>query len=431
MEARPIKIFTSSNVPRLRYIADLILNDILGLSWEIVTDKRKVGKSPVINYSDDNITGSVKINPVPLLFETGIKDQGIEVTEWKSLPVFFRSTHDAEFPFDIFAASFYLVTRYEEYLEFSPDEHGRFRGSDSLAYRNGFLGIPVVDLWAKELAIALVRKYQSLAFKRNTYRYLVTADLDEPYAHAGKSLAGKIEDFIHDLAGKSHRSDSQHKGEKDPYDVFDYMLKSIETNGSDARFFFPAGNHSEFDKNPSWKSEEYRTLIAGIADKFPAGLHPSYQASFSLPSLKTEIDRLRKILGKEFTASRFHYLRISMPLSYRNLSSLGITEDFSMGFHDEPGFRAGIARPFMFYDVQEDRITSLKIFPFQLMDVTLTGYKKLTPDSARDTFSNLISQTRKVGGLFISIWHNTTLLDNEECRAWREVFEYMLKEQKA
>ena len=54
MEVKPVKIFTSQNSPRLRFIADLILNEILGLSWEIITDKRKLGKFPVINYSDEN-----------------------------------------------------------------------------------------------------------------------------------------------------------------------------------------------------------------------------------------------------------------------------------------------------------------------------------------------------------------------------------------
>jgi hypothetical protein len=116
-------------------------------------------------------------------------------------------------------------------------------------------------------------------------------------------------------------------------------------------------------------------------------------------------------------------------LSYRNLSAAGISEDYSMGFQDEPGFRAGIARPYMFYDVAEDKRTNLTIFPFQVMDVTLKGYKKLNPEMAKETISNMISQTRKVGGLFVSIWHNTTLLDTPECRKWREVFEFTLREQ--
>ena len=433
MEVKPVKIFAAGNMPRLRYIADLLLHEILGLSWEIITDKRKLGKFPVINYSDDSIPGSLKISPTPLLHDTGIGAQDIKVTEWKSLPIFFQTSPDCDLPFDIFAASFYLVTRYEEYLDFMPDEFGRFKGSGSLAFINGFLGIPVIDLWTRELAIALVRKYQTLAFKRNSYKALLTVDLDEPYAYLGKGIIGNIGGFIHDLTSKTgrvtQRFDTIAKGGKDPYEVFDYILESIDKNGSETNFFVPVGNRSDYDKNPSWKNEEYKRLITRIAETYKVGLHPSFKASAGSPVLGTELGRLESILRKKIICSRFHFLKIVMPKSYRNLSAAGITEDFSMGYQDEPGFRAGIARPFTFYDVSEDRITRLRIFPFQVMDVTLSGYKKLKADAAKRAIGNMISQTKKVGGLFISIWHNTTLLDTPEYREWRDVFEFTLKEQ--
>ena len=433
MEVKPVKLFASGNVPRLRYIADLLLREILGLSWEIVTDKRKLGKYPVINYSDDNIPGSVKISPVPLIYETGVNSQEITVKEWKSLPVFFQTSSDSDIPFDIFAASFYLVTRYEEYLDFVPDEFGRFKASGSLAFIHGFLEIPVIDMWARELAIALVRKFQTLAFKRNNFEALLTVDIDEPFAYPGKGLFGSISRFIHDLASKpgrvEHRPEAIARGAKDPYEVFDYILECINRIGTQTNFFIPVGNRSEFDKNPSWKNEEYRKLIRKIAEIFKVGLHPSYRASTLFPVLATEMGRLKTILKKDITSSRFHFLKMTIPGSYINLSAAGITEDFSMGYQDEPGFRAGIARPFMFYNVSEDIVTNLRIFPFQVMDVTLTGYKNMSPDAAKETIGNMLLQTRKVGGLFASIWHNTTLLETPECQCWRDLFEFTLKNQ--
>jgi hypothetical protein len=433
MEGKPIKIFASAELPRLSYIADLILHEILGLSWEIVTDKRKLGKYPVINYSVENIRGSFRISPVKLLFETEVSPQEIVMGNWNGLPVFFQSSDNADLPFDIFAASFYLVARYEEYVKFQPDEYGRFRSSGSLAFKHGFLGIPVVDLWAKELARYLVKKFQTLTFKRNEYRAIVTFDIDEPFAFLGRNLIGNIGGFIHDITSKSknasHRLNCLTGEEKDPYEVFDYMLNSCRRNNSDTKFFFPVGNHSGFDKNPSWKNSEYRELIQRIARKSAIGIHPSFKGSTDFSLVQAEIQRLNTILNNECHLSRFHFLKIVMPVSYRNISNAGISEDYSMGYNDEPGFRAGIARPFRFYNVIEDQITSLRIYPFQVMDVTLTGYKRLTPGEAKDIISNLIHHTKKVGGLFISIWHNTSLLDSSECREWREVFEFTLGEQ--
>ncbi len=271
MENKPVKIFAASDVPRLRFVADLIFNEILGLSSVIVTDKRKLGKSFVINYSDEKVAGSFRINPTGLLFETGTRPQEIKVNDWKGLPVFFQASAEADFPFDIFAASFFLVTRYEEYLKFQPDEFGRFRSSDSLAVKKGFLGIPVVDFWAKELAKALVKKFQTLTFKRNEFKAALTFDIDEPFAYLGKNLAGNIGGFLHDIASRSksasHRLGCLTRGEKDPYEVFDYMIEAGISGKTDTKFFIPVGDHSEFDKNPSWKNEQYRDLIKRIADK--------------------------------------------------------------------------------------------------------------------------------------------------------------------
>jgi hypothetical protein len=117
------------------------------------------------------------------------------------------------------------------------------------------------------------------------------------------------------------------------------------------------------------------------------------------------------------------------PVSYRNLSGAGISEDYSMGFPDEPGFRAGIARSYLFYDVSEDKQTNLKIIPFQVMDATLYQYRKLNPAESKGIIFKLIDETRKAGGHFVSIWHNTSLLESPEWQEWRELFTTMLNYQ--
>ncbi len=432
MDSRPVRIYSVKDVPRLRYIAGIILGDILGLTWEVITDKRKLGKHPVINYSDETISGSFRIDPCSLLFETGISEREIIVNEWKRLPVFFQTSSESDLPFDIFAASFYLITRYEEYLEFQPDEYGRFKAGSSLAFKNGFLGIPIVDIWAKELSKAILKKFNNLTFKSNEFKALLTIDTDQPFAYLGQGLLRSLGGLFNDIKNNKSTADRYRtvtNGNGDPYEVFDYITEKIESHNSDSRFFFPLGDHSKYDKNPSWKNDDYRKLIHNLSAKFKTGLHPSFYAADNQVAIKTEAARLKTILGTEIVSSRFHYLRLFMPQSYRDLYKAGISEDYSMGYPDEPGFRAGIARPFYFYDVSEDKPTTLKIIPFQIMDATLYEYKKLDVHASKDSILKLIDETRKAGGLFVSIWHNTSLLDNEEGRGWREVFECMLKYQ--
>lgn len=433
MDTRPVKIYSSEEVPRLRYIAGIILGDILGLPWEIITDKRKLGKHSVINYSDENIPGCFKINPAALLFETGIQEWNLTVTEWKGLPVFFQTDSASDLPFDIFAASFYLITRYEEYLDNEADQYGRYKASSSLAFRNGFLGQPVIDLWARELSRVLLKKFQTLTFRRNEFSALLTIDSEQPFAYLGRNFLSSIGGLFRDLAtGEGHPGDRYRivvKGDKDPYEVFDYIVENIQKYNTDTRFFFPVGDHSKYDKNPSWKNIEYRNLIKKISGKYKIGLQPSYNASGDSSLINTEKSRLKAVVQREITMSCFHSIRFFMPYSFAEIKNAGITEDYSMGYPEEPGFRASIARPFCFYNVSEDQQTSLKVIPFQVMDSTLCISKRLDPAKSKEVILSLINETRRAGGSFVSIWHNTSLLDNAEWQGWREVFEFMLKNQ--
>ena len=346
----------------------------------------------------------------------------------------FQTSSDSDLPFDIFAASFFLVSRYEEYLEFKPDQFGRFASGSSLAYKNGFLDKPIIDMWAKEMVKAFLKKFPNLVFRRNEFEALLTIDTDQPFAYLGKSFFRSIGGLFRDKIGSRHSAGDRYrtitKEEKDPYDVYDYLIENIEKNNADARFFFPVGDRSKHDSNPSWKNIEYKNLIHKIAGKFKVGLHPSFTAGGNGSLVNVEGLRLKSILGKDITFSRFHYIRLLMPESYRNLLGCGITEDYSMGYPDEPGFRAGIARPYFFYDVSADRQTNLRIIPFQVMDATLFNYKKLDPEGSKQLILSLINETRKAGGLFVSIWHNTSLLDDNEWKEWRGVFEFMVRNQK-
>jgi hypothetical protein len=435
METPIVKIYASGIYPRLKYAAGLVFENILGLKWEIVTDRRKLGKNPSVNYSDEKIPNAFKITPSGLLSETGIGQKEINVTQWRSLPVFFQSPSDSDIPFDIFSAAFYIVARYEEYSNNDPDEFGRFKASSSLAFRNGFLNIPVVDLWAREFAISLIRRFPALAIRKNQFRSLLTIDTDQPFAYLGKNIFRSMGGMIRDLTLNTDLAADRYKvvtrDKKDPFEVFDYITDCTGKSGTEIKFFFPVGDHSKYDKNPSWKNDEYRTFMNRIGSKYDFGLHPSFNSAADLSLLETELKRLRSVTGREVTSSRYHYIRLMTPASYRNLVKAGVKEDYSMGYPEEPGFRAGIARPYHFYDVAEDKPADLLITPFQVMDATLFQYKKLNAGEAKETIADLIAVTKKAGGLFVSLWHNTSLLDNEEWSGWRELFESMLNLQRS
>ncbi|MCK5168711.1 MAG: hypothetical protein KAQ75_02440, partial [Bacteroidales bacterium] len=149
-----ILIYTGKTSSRLEFILKFLFNDILGVESKLITDKEEFVSSdlPKINYSEESIEKSFQIIPTDLLFESDIIQKDIKVSNWVNQKIFFQTSEKSDIPFDLFAASFYLISRYEEYLPFKADQHGRFEANQSLAGKYGFLYDPIVDQWACKLA---------------------------------------------------------------------------------------------------------------------------------------------------------------------------------------------------------------------------------------------------------------------------------------
>jgi len=98
-----------------------------------------------------------------------------------------------------------------------------------------------------------------------------------------------------------------------------------------------------------------------------------------------------------------------------------------MGYADAPGFRASICTPYFFYDLLDEKETLFKIFPFQVMDVTLRNYKNMDSLEALDKIGCLMQEAKNVGGTFISLWHNESLSDAGQWKGWRKVYIEMTK----
>ncbi len=154
--------------PRLEYVAGVIFSTVLGIDYEITEDRRKIGNNPSIFYSDEKVKDQFVIRPSGMLSAAGVTALVPEVTSVGDMPLLFASD-EGSFPFDIFSAAFYMLSRYEEYLPFTNDAHGRFPGSQSLAYRKGFLQMPVVDIWARYLAGALVKRFPVITIRHNDF----------------------------------------------------------------------------------------------------------------------------------------------------------------------------------------------------------------------------------------------------------------------
>jgi hypothetical protein len=427
-------IYSEKSSTRLLYSFDLIFRDILGVVYSLTHDADAFKKSeqPKISYGGSALADEIFFESAPLLFEKGIHQQKISVTEWQGLKIFFPTSAKSNLPFDVFAAMFYLVSRYEEYLPFKGDSLGRFSAKESLAYQNNFLQKPVVNIWSEKIKELIRQRYPDFSFPEKKYAFISTIDVDNAYAYkhkgAYRTLGGFAKDILKlNLKNAVNRFATILNLKEDVYDTYDYLEKLQDKYRFPCIYFFLLGDFAERDKNLPAGSKEFRQLIQGLSAKNDCGIHPSFASNSDAGKISVEKNRLGSILSTPVTKSRQHFLMLGFPETYRNLISNGITDDYTMGYADMIGFRASICTSFSFYDLQKEETTRLRIHPFAVMDATLNLYMKVKPDVAIEKVQSLIEETKKVNGTFISIWHNETLSEVSPWSGWKIVYEELVK----
>lgn len=282
-------------------------------------------------------------------------------------------------PFDLFAASFYLITRYEEYLPQVKDDLGRYSPSASIAMVNGFLELPLIDLWSQRLGHLLEERFDiSLSRKRNHHNHLL---IDTPSIYKYK-LRGPLEftkQFFTQLSSLRLRDLITNVAvnlglKKDPYDQYDLLIHQIKESNATTKvtYFFHLGNYSKYDNGVSHKHRNYQELIKHIADYFMVGLR--YTLDAKIEEIKKQSKRFELITNRTAQYSIAAQGKISIPNHYKKLVDLEHAVDYSMGYHDQPGFRASTAHPFYFYDLDYEVQTPLLIQPYAIHYKSIEKY---------------------------------------------------------
>lgn len=429
-----ILVFVPEITPRILFTFEFIFQTILRNEVVFTADSEEFITSslPKINYSQTNFSSGLFLKAHSLLFEKDIASQEITDVEYCGLRLFFPTSDDSFLAFDPFACSFYLLTRYEEYLSGSTDEHERFSDSENILVRLGLHKKPVVDLMAGWIAEKVVQQFPAYKTRKRRFQFLTTIDIDNAWAFQNKSLlvsfGAALKAGWHGRWNELRQRFVVFMGlQKDPYDTYKYILETYKGLLDRIVFFFLIGDRNEYDKNVSHKNKNYRQLISSISSICEIGIHPSYASNQKSSLFEKEKKRLEKIIQQPVTRSRQHYLKLKFPETYQNLLKSGITNDYTMGFASLAGFRAGTCTAFPFFDLSKNQRTELIIHPFQVMDVALKNHLQLSPVSAWKLIEELMLEVKKVNGTFISLWHNESLKDSGQWLGWRKLFEQILE----
>ena len=381
------------------------------------------------NSSEDHL---LFFSSTKILFQSGLNLEELSTVIYKNISVPFPVYQkESKLPFDVFAAAFYFVSRYEEYMPYRKDEHGRFTAHESFAYKHGFLHKPVINIWAHEIAAIIHQHYPEFVPNFQKFKFIPTYDIDQAWSYYEKGLTRNTGGLLRDIWQLNLQKIGQRfrvllGKEKDPFDTFDFQFALQKQYKLRPIYFILFGLLGPWDKNISSSNNTFRALIKSLADRAKIGIHLSYASNENPDLIGSESRDLEKVIKVEITRSRQHYLRLHLPDTYRNLLALDLVEDYTMGYAAEPGFRAGICTPFHFYDLDYETETKMLVFPFAVMDGTLRDYKDVGIEEAKAIIQSLIYEVKAVNGTFISLWHNESFSDQDRWKGWREVYTYML-----
>ena len=382
-----------------------------------------------ITYTKQPLQNEFFVRSNDLLFESGINDIQINIMDWEGVPCFFTTSENSALPYDIFSASFYLLSRYEEYLPHVKDIHGRFSPKDSIAYQNNFLALPVVDIWANKLLDRLLERFPDMKVKKPNYSYISIIDVTSShcYAHRGftRSLAGFLLDLVKfRIKRLFERVVVWFNPSKDPYDNYEFLIQKRKEYNLNCMFFFQLASYSTYDKNLSPNNNNFRFLIKTIADYCKVSLAASYSSFNDVELLRKEKKNLADVINRQVEYSRMRYNRVDVPQTYRNLVDAEFTDDFTMGYTHEIGFRAGTSFPFYLYDINMELQQPIRVHSFAFHDYAL--HEETSLDTILGKVRSLYQEVKKVNGEFISVFSNE-LLGTDHPLDWKETYEAIIK----
>ena len=429
-----ICIYTDKYTNRLKYVADHIFKRILGQSVNIVNkveDLPTLSACPLIVYSETlKVKGALHIVPNGLLFKKGVREYDITMNTWDGVKTFF-ATKGGDIPFDIFSASFYLLSRYEEYLPIKEnfDSKGCFISEKSLAYKEGFLETPLVDVWAlklEEKLNSLFPNYTSSIDRR--FRFLPIISVNTPYRYRTYSVLGNVlrlgkKVLERDWSELKKQLRVLLRIDQDPYCNVEKIVELHNRNSLRPLFAFRISNKKWY-KRPVYFA--YSTYKKVLCRNYQIALCISGVASNSVTQLKMEQKILSRIFRTRIVIGTSSLSEYVVPKFYRNLSNSKIKEDFSMSYPDRIGFRASTCTPFRVYDLNREEYYRIDVHsvPFTVWSVKRMGLNK---EEIVKAATSMAKTVKSLKGEFIIASHNYNFVDSSMLKGWASTYEYVIR----
>jgi len=341
-------------------------------------------------------------------------------------------------PVDPVAATFFLVSRIEELAPERLDSLGRFCAGDAWIVRSGLVDQPLVNQYARLLASSLgLPQPESPWPERRSMAIAMSHDIDRIRMHGSfrEGLRRAIDRWKDPeerrLLGRRLLSAWRVlRGERDPYDTFDELVRLHRAHEFLATFFWIATRPHERDADYHALQLHVESTLHRLRDEgFEIGLHGSHDSPDDSDRLRTERESLEAVTRTGIRCTRQHLLRFRLGQTWEAQIAAGLGVDSTMGFAERMGFRAGIAGPYRPWSFERDAPLDIWEVPLIMMEVTARQYMMLSPEEAGRHSQRLLERVADCGGAGSILWHNSSL-NNVDWAGWDVVYDGWLEDSK-
>lgn len=409
----------NNNVPEREYIIDTILSGYLGLEYSTHIDEAARDYVILINQNELIIKDSFFSNyPVPLSYQVKgalpkkvVYSRNAFASE-TDIPVIYgneeivREGSNIRVGVDIFASAFFMLTRWEEFVNMRRDEHARFRGEESIAFKNGFLHRPIVNEYVEMLWNLL----QGVGYKgeraKRYFELVLTHDIDALTYVSYKTIIGDI------WARKNIKlawNNSKYLIGRDPFDTYDFLMKTSEDAGVKSHFYFMSSSSKlRYDPPYYLNTRKFSSVVRNIkARGHVIGFHPGYYTFEDYERWTSEKAALERAVKQPITEGRQHFLRMDISRTLSIWDSNQMEVDSTLGYSDKEGFRCGTGDEYRVFDFLSRKPLFLKERPLIIMDGTLLQHQKYSYEEALKTMQDYIAICKKYQSKLTILFHNS------------------------
>lgn len=455
--------------PKFKYILDYFktiydLPDSISIGYGTTNHKINIRKSNT-NYFESLQPYSVEYvkwqkwrsTTLPFLFDSGNNDSAEkQILEIRKDRAFIH--------YDILASAFFFLSGWQEYVYMTNIKAWRYPFEDSIHNKLKITHLPIVNYYFDILKTAIEKMYdiqpQITNWSNHEFGICLTHDIDLCETGWREDIFSQFKKL---QLGSIPRVLYQKLFRQDTWFNFDEILHIEKKFSAHSSFYFMAKKgkiyldikklnqeKQEDDKEPGgYKKHSFFTRLFGYPEVYEnadyaiqqskfhkvfqaiqhqdseIGIHGSITSHLNEDMLRREIDDLKIPIN----GIRFHYLFFDRTKTFDILEKSGIKYDTSIGFSEEPGFRYGIAYPFVPFNIPENKPYSLIEIPLIIMDTTYRVYKKTPIAKILPNIHSLMDEVQKFNGCLTILWHNA-YFSPYKFAGWREIYESILKDGK-